>query len=186
MSPGYLFSARVLGDTQNSRKRVDLTQTPKGLSGPYSLTPRGIDAAVSLSAAGVYALGAMHDLHGPFEVCYVGRDDKDVKSGLRRHIADWYPQFFYQYSHSIKAAFEKECETTRHIQLAIRIPTGRVLAAGYSANLGRNSPSYGIRVGGYRGRRLDTHSASRFFPPCLPPSVSVGKSKRDPLFSARR
>lgn len=110
MSPAHLFSARVLGETQISRKRVGLTQTPKGLWGPYSLTPRGIDAAVSISAPGVYALGTMHDLHGPFEVCFVGRDDKDVKSGLRRHIADWYPQFFYQYCHSIKAAFEKECE----------------------------------------------------------------------------
>lgn len=87
-----------------------MIQAPNGLWGPFSLTPRGIDSAVTATAPGVYALGIGKDGDGVFEVHYVGRDDQDVKSRLRQHVADWYPQFFYKYYFSSREAFEKECE----------------------------------------------------------------------------
>jgi hypothetical protein len=85
-------------------------QAPNGLQGPFSLTPRGIDSAVTNTSAGVYVLGKVNDGDGEFQVRYVGRDDQDVKSSLRQHMADWYPQFFYKSCFSTKEAFEKECE----------------------------------------------------------------------------
>jgi hypothetical protein len=94
----------------NGQGQVVVTDTPKGFWGPFSLTPRGIDAAVSDPSIGVYALGRVKQGTGDFEVCYVGRDDQDIRSGLKQHVAEWYPQFLYKYFFSPKAAFEKECE----------------------------------------------------------------------------
>jgi hypothetical protein len=90
-------------------KRECVPETLKGLWGPFSLTPRGIDAAVSDSSPGVYVLGKKNG-HDLFRVRYVGRDDQDIKGCLKKHVADWYPLFFYRYYFSAKDAFDKECE----------------------------------------------------------------------------
>jgi hypothetical protein len=51
----------------------------------------------------------MADDQKVFNVFYVGRSDTDVAGRLKQHAAEWYPQFFYEYYPSSKAAFEKEC-----------------------------------------------------------------------------
>ena len=87
-----------------------MIQAPNGLCGPFSLTPRGIDSAVTTTSPGVYVLGRVKDGDGEFQVYYVGRGDRDVRTSLRQHVADWYPQFFYKIYFSTKEAFDKQCE----------------------------------------------------------------------------
>lgn len=92
------------------RDRYGMIKPPNGLWGPFSLTPRGIESAISEAAPGVYTLGGLKNGGEDFKVRYVGRDDRDVRASIKRHVADWYPQFFYRYYFSAKSAFEKECE----------------------------------------------------------------------------
>jgi hypothetical protein len=91
-------------------KRDGMIQPPNGLQGPFSLTPRGIDSAVNVLLPGVFVLGKVKDDDGIFQIRFVGRDDQDLRSSLRQHVADWYPQFFFKVYFSGKEAFEKECE----------------------------------------------------------------------------
>lgn len=79
-----------------------------GLRGPFGLTPRGINEALTEALPGVYALGKV--ANGGFEVHYIGMAPEDVKSHLWRHVADWYPQFYYRHYSTSQAAFEKQCE----------------------------------------------------------------------------
>lgn len=77
-------------------------------SGPHALTDAGVDAAVELILPGAYVLGKM-GLDGVFYIDYVGRSDDDVAGRLKQHTPERYPQFFYGYYPTAKAAYEKEC-----------------------------------------------------------------------------
>lgn len=78
------------------------------LHGPFQLTETGIDAHVQTGTPGVYALG--YQRKTLFIVSYVARDDADVKSALRSHLAGPYRQFKLVYAVSARDAFLKECE----------------------------------------------------------------------------
>lgn len=81
--------------------------SPK-LYGPFQLTEPGIDAHVQSASPGVYVLG--YQRKTLFIVSYVGRDDADLRTGLRRHLGAPYQQFKFTYALSAGDAFLKECE----------------------------------------------------------------------------
>lgn len=81
---------------------------PMGLYGPHPLTTLGVAAAVTTKSPGAYALGKMGD-DGIFYIDYVGRSDDDLPGRLQKHVPERYPQFYYGYLPSAKAAYEKEC-----------------------------------------------------------------------------
>ncbi len=78
------------------------------LYGPFQLTEPGINAHVQSESPGVYALG--YQRKTLFIVSYVGRDDADLRTGLRKHLAAPYEQFKFGYAVSARDAFLKECE----------------------------------------------------------------------------
>ncbi len=81
-----------------------------GLEGPYELNPIIIDMAVRELLPGNYALGNVNG-EGHFNVCYVGRTDRD----LRKQLRFWsirnpgYKSFMASYAKSPEAAFLVEC-----------------------------------------------------------------------------
>ncbi len=82
---------------------------PMGLqSGPHPLTVAGATAAVVYTSPGAYALGKM-GTDGIFYIDYIGRSDDDIAGRLKQHAPERYPEFFFGYYPSAKAAFEKEC-----------------------------------------------------------------------------
>jgi len=78
------------------------------LYGPFQLTERGIDAHLQADSPGVYVLGYVRN--NLFIVNYVGRDDADLKIGLRTHLPGPYQQFKFAYALSARDAFLKQCE----------------------------------------------------------------------------
>jgi hypothetical protein len=84
--------------------------TPMGLAnGPYPLTQAGVEAAVAAGAySGAYALGKMGQ-DGVFYTSYVGRSDDNIQGRLKDQAALPYPQFYFGYFPSAKAAYDHEC-----------------------------------------------------------------------------
>jgi hypothetical protein len=80
------------------------------LKGPYLLTAERlrIMGLTTRALPGVYALGHT-DEEGTFIVESVGRSDENLREKLQDH-AGRYKNFAFEFCHSAKDAFEKECD----------------------------------------------------------------------------
>ena len=79
-----------------------------GLKGPFLLTAERVNITVASRLPGAYALGHTDD-EGTFVVDTIGRSDNNLKKTLADQV-DGRSQFKFEYFHSAKAAFEKECD----------------------------------------------------------------------------
>ena len=80
-----------------------------GLQGPFRLTAEALKTNLIATLPGAYVLGHT-DEQGTFIVEHVGRSDDNVKKILQDHLVEGHGQFAFNYYHTPKGAFEKECE----------------------------------------------------------------------------
>jgi hypothetical protein len=89
------------------RTKGEILASPR-LYGPFQLTEGGVNAHLQADSPGVFVLGYLRN--NLFIVSYVGRDDVDLKTGLRAHLLGPYQQFKFTYALSARDAYLKECE----------------------------------------------------------------------------
>jgi hypothetical protein len=84
------------------------------LSSSIALTAAGLAYSCVNARAGVYVLGPAGDA-GSIIPKYVGRSDRDLVAGLKRHFGEE-SHFAYAQSSSVAAAFKAECALFHHLK----------------------------------------------------------------------